>query len=79
MGEPWSLPERSEKQRVSELMILELTCRYINGLDLDADGTLYVTWCYRDYVDAPRGGKPQQAGPNGPENVGWPCCYGELS
>ena len=44
-----------------------LTCRYINGLDLDDEGTLHVTWCYRDYVDHPRGGKPQQAGPNGPE------------
>jgi hypothetical protein len=47
----------------------ELTSRYINGLDIDENGTLHVTWCYRDYVDAPRGGKPQQAGPNGPENV----------
>lgn len=37
-------------------------------MDLDVDGTLHVTWCYRDYVDHPRGGKPQQAGPNGPEN-----------
>lgn len=53
-----------------------LTCSYINGMDLDASGALHVTWCYRDYVDAPRGGKPQQAGPNGPENVGWnqACC-----
>jgi hypothetical protein len=38
-------------------------------MDLDERGTLHVTWCYRDYVDHPRGGKPQQAGPNGPENV----------
>ena len=37
-------------------------------MDLDSAGTLHVTWCYRDYVDHPRGGKPQQAGPNGPEN-----------
>lgn len=37
-------------------------------MDLDDEGGLHVTWCYRDYVDHPRGGKPQQAGPNGPEN-----------
>ena len=46
-----------------------LTFRYINGLDVDEHGTIHVTWCYRDYVYTPRGGKPQQAGPNGPENV----------
>lgn len=43
----------------------------MNGLDVDDEGTLHVTWCYRDYVDHPKGGKPQQAGPNGPENVSY--------
>lgn len=56
-----------------------LTIRYINGLDVDASGALHVTWCYRDFVHAPRGGKPQQAGPNGPENVSSLSAYAVLN
>ncbi len=42
---------------------------YINGLDFDKNGALYVSWCHRGYVPVTRTQASQQAGPNGPENV----------
>ena len=42
---------------------------YPNGIDVDEEGTVHVTWCWRDYVPVKFKEKPQQAGPNGPENV----------
>lgn len=42
---------------------------YINGIDCDANGALYVSWTYRDFVEDGGGeGVASQAGPNGPEN-----------
>lgn len=43
--------------------------RYINGLDVDSEGKLHVSWTYRDYVPVSLEKSRQQAGPNGPENV----------
>ncbi|SCV71277.1 BQ2448_2865 [Microbotryum intermedium] len=41
---------------------------YINGIDADLNGTLHVSWTYRDYVTVTLEQSRQQAGPNGPEN-----------
>jgi len=41
---------------------------YINGLDLDNQGTLQVSWTYRDFINDTGQDVAVQAGPNGPEN-----------
>ncbi|ORY35811.1 hypothetical protein BCR39DRAFT_512311 [Naematelia encephala] len=41
---------------------------YINGIDRASDGSLHVSWCYRDYVPVTLEESRQQVGPNGPEN-----------
>jgi hypothetical protein len=43
--------------------------RYLNGIDVDSEGALHVSWCYRDYVPVTLEESRAQAGPNGPENV----------
>lgn len=41
---------------------------YINGLDIDSNGTLQVSWTYRDFINDTGQDVAVQAGPNGPEN-----------
>ncbi|KAF8590350.1 hypothetical protein K439DRAFT_1330017 [Ramaria rubella] len=41
---------------------------YINGFDIDNNGTLQVSWTYRDFINDTGQDVAVEAGPNGPEN-----------
>ena len=58
--------------------LLALENRYLNGIDVGEDGTLHVSWCYRDYVPVTEDGTRQHSGPNGPENVSFTYCHERL-
>lgn len=70
-------PKSLESARTDVCLVAGLLlggCRYINGIDVDQEGTLHVSWTWRDYVPVTLAESRQQAGPNGPENVS--LCFG---